>query len=144
MALLSCHFKMVAIESGLNNMARLTQITIDDIGYNSVTKKDVGAWLITWPNDCKDIVRSKFNAEKRIAYASNMNRNCCIGIIRYSSGRVYLDYNGKMKRISQLKADLIELYSERSHSFWNDDNKKGKCLDIKANMLGCVIPMQGY
>ena len=124
-------------------MTRLTQITIDDVGYNGVTKRDLGSWLIVWPNGCTDIIRSKYNAERKIAFASNTNRNCCIGIVRYKSGRVYLDYNGKMKRISPLKADLIELYSERSHSFWNDDHKQGKCLDIKASMLSCVIPMQG-
>lgn len=38
-------------------MPKVYDLTADDVGYNGVTKRDIGKKMVVWENGCVDIVR---------------------------------------------------------------------------------------
>lgn len=38
-------------------MPKVYDLTVDDVGYNGVTKRDIGKKMIVWDNGCVDIVK---------------------------------------------------------------------------------------
>jgi hypothetical protein len=57
---------------------KVIELTLDDVGYNGVTKRDIGKLMLVWPNGCTDIT-SKYEP---------INRNW-LGHVIYENGGRY-------------------------------------------------------
>jgi hypothetical protein len=64
-----------------DNRVRAIELTQNDVGYNGVTKRDVGKIMLVWPNGCTDII-SKYEKLLR----------CNIVAVIVANGGSYSDY----------------------------------------------------
>lgn len=111
------------------------KITTDDVGYNSVTKKDIGKYLVSI-NGCNYILKSQLDVDCLKARLSvphwlhgvNLRHN-------KPSNRFWLTYDGKTKRVSADTALLLQLYAEGDDKYFDDESVQCSMLHLREAII---------